>query len=849
VTTPVVRPHASVVLNPTEEVQPAVLAYSHGFEGDTTNHPAETVLTQGFEGGLGGFSGGFSRVTTAPRTGTYHLSRTTTNTASTSLYTASGLTVGLSYTFAIWARVASGTAAFGLNLAAGSTRAFTLTSSWQQISVTFTASATSQTFYISYVAATIYLDDATLVRDAYSETSPDLTGWSLQSGDTPLEASTTYKRNGNYSLKVAGGGSVQDVAVRTVTGLEVGRDYTLVGYVTSATNTTGTVTIGIEGDSFAASAGGTGGVFEKLEYTFTATATTHTIRLTTSTTHADAFWDDITLTRDAYTKLVGDDVPVTEGAVTLDAMNVPYGTAELTIPLADVELVEQIDPREGQRVTLTAGDEVAGTSRTFNLGLRSREVDHRMKVIRVSLATDEAILQEYAPLADIDLWDYRTSLRSVVNQVLNTCIPGASLEASPSPDADVTPRWEQENLILNPRGTVDAAGWAATGTGGATVTVGTIGTTIVREGADAQSALRLTFTTAATGSPALRYGDATTPKVTPGRLYTFSAFVRQTAGVAKTGRIILRWVSEAGTTIKDATVDASLTDSAWVKMSVTGLAPAGAARAYLYAGILNGMPASSDLRVTAAVFAEGTKNDVWFDGNRADDAVYTYDWTPGALTTPSIRVPVGGEIDPDSLLWPAGTTAWEFLEPLTAGAGLRLFCDEHRKWRLIDPDAYITPGAVSLSPGLSTEGTDTINRDDPETFCTGVRVVYRWRDSQGVDRSRADVAGVPGIVLNIELERPFPGAGVAAAVLARRTGQGRVQEVTALAKWDVNPAQQARVTLPGTLDQQGEVEAVEWGLSNGLMVVKTRALTDVVPGSINALEGTINSLTGTINDL
>jgi len=569
----------------------------------------------------------------------------------------------------------------------------------------------------------------------------------------------------------------------------------------------------------------------------------------------EVFIDDVTITRHAWIENVPatysttPTIPVTEGSVTLDAMNAPYGTAELTVPLTDPSLAEQIDPRDGQRVVLTAGDDERGTSRTFDLGLRSREVDHKQKTIRLSLATDEAILQEYAPLSDIDLWDYRTSLRSVVNQVLGTCIPGASLEASPSPDADVTPRWEQENLILNPRGTVDAAGWASTGTGGATVTVGTIGTTIVREGADVQSALRLTFTTAATGSPALRYGDATTPKVTPGRLYTFSAFVRQTAGVAKTGRIILRWVSEAGTTIKDATVDTSLTDSAWVKMSVTGLAPAGAARAYLYAGILNGMPASSDLRVTAAVFAEGTKNDVWFDGDRTDDAIYTYDWTPDARTTPSVRVPVGGEIEPDSLVWPAGTTAWEFLQPLTAGAGLRLFCDEQRRWRLIDPAEYSVPGVVSLSPAVATEGTDLISRDDPEVYCTGVLVRYTWTDSQGVSRTRDDLAGTPGIVLTFEVSRPYPGAGVAAAILARRSGQGRVQEVTALARWGATPSQQANVSLPGALDQLGQVEAIEWGLSNGLMVVKTRALTDIIPGSINALTGTINALTGTINDL
>ncbi len=546
------------------------------------------------------------------------------------------------------------------------------------------------------------------------------------------------------------------------------------------------------------------------------------------------------------------DLPVSEGSVRLDAMSVPYGSASLTVPLTDLSLAEDIDPRDGQRIQLTAGDDERGTSRTFDLGLRSREVDHKQKTIRLTLATDEAILQEYAPLADVDLWDYRTSLRSVVNQVLAACIPGAALEATPHRDANVTPRWEQVNLITNPRGTVDATGWGSSLSGGVAGTVGTIGTSLTVDGAAVGTSLRLSITTTGTGNALLRYGDANGPKVNAGDLYTFSGWLFHNAGtgIQKNGRLILRFLNAAGATLSEKVVNKStLLSDSWEKFTVTHLAPPNTDRAILYAGVTNGMPSGTTVRITGAVFAGGTRNDVWFDGDRTDDTSYTYDWTPDARTTPSVRVPVGGEVDPDSLLWPAGVTAWDFLVPLTAGAGLRLFCDEQRRWRLIDPDEYHVPGVVSLSPTVATEGADLISRDNPEVYCTGVVVRYGWTDAQGVRKTKVDTAGTAGVLLVFELERPFPGAGVAAAILSRRSGQGRVQEVTALARWNATPSQQANVSLPGAIEQIGQVEAIEWGLSNGLMNVKTRALTDIIPGSINALAGTINALTGTIDAL
>lgn len=553
----------------------------------------------------------------------------------------------------------------------------------------------------------------------------------------------------------------------------------------------------------------------------------------------------------ATVEVAGDTVAASEGTATLDAMNVPYAFANVTLPLTAEVDPENIDPRDGVRAVITAGDAVAATSRVFDLGVRSRLIDHKAKTIELELASDEALLQDYAPLADIDMWDYRASLRSLVNQVLTTCVPGAALEASPSLDADVTPRWEQTNLIPNARANVDTTGWASDLSGGITGTVSRATSSIVREGASFGSYVRLSITAGGSGLATLRYGTtaANSPRVSPGRLYTFSAWVYQDSPGVKTARALISFRNDAYSPLMGYSATVSIPASTWTKVTVTALAPANSAYAALTAGVTNGMATTQQVGVTATVLAEGARNDIWFDGARADDSTYTYDWTPDANTTPSVRVPVGGDIDPDTMRWPAGVTAWEFLEPLIAWAGLRLFCDEQRKWRLIDWAEYSVPGVVALSSTGSVEGTDLITRENPEIWCTGVIIRYRWTDSQGIERTRTDTAGTPGRVMVTEVERPFPGVGVAAATLSRKTGTGRQQEVTALAKWGAIPAQQANISLPGSPEQIGQIEAVTWDLTNGLMQVKTRALTDLIPGSIDALVGTIDSLTGTIDDL
>lgn len=511
--------------------------------------------------------------------------------------------------------------------------------------------------------------------------------------------------------------------------------------------------------------------------------------------------------------------------VVVDSGAVPYGSATVQVPLIAPETIEVIDPREDVRATVAIGEE-GDTPRVFDLAVRSRRVDHKAKRIEMQLATDEALLQDYAPLTDDDTpRDHEASLRDLIDYVLGVVIPGAALEAG-STDADLTAAWPLTNLHPNPSVETNLDGWGN----------GSNATGITRLNAyadDGDYSVRAAAATA--GGFWIDY--ASNPiGVREGYLYSCTARMRVAVGATeRTGLVMIRWYDVNGTQIKDTTgAEVSLSNSGYVNVPVTGTAPPGAVKVSLHFR-LNDASSGQYLFVDNVILNEGVPADP-FNGDDADDALYIYSWDgETAHASPSSRTPVVERL-PEMFTWPSGISAWEFLQPLTAVAGLRLYCDETRAWRLIDPAEFTSPGRVTLSPLNSTEGVDEISRENADIYCTGVVVKYSWTDPTGTAKNATDTAGTAGRVFIVELNRPYPGPGVAAAILARRQGQGRTQDVTALAVWTAQPGQEASISLPGTVEQIGRVASVEWELPAGLMRVGTTGLVDVPPEAWLALD-------------
>lgn len=567
--------------------------------------------------------------------------------------------------------------------------------------------------------------------------------------------------------------------------------------------------------------GGVVANWREVSYTFTATNETHEAVLeytSTGTNEYDSriYWDDVSLTRNALIQTSAT-LPITQGKVTMDDAWSPYIQATFDVALESEGLVEQLDPRESHRVTVTASEEVGATSKVFNLGLRSRTVDHAEGKITIELASDEALLidkKRIASTVDKTPLTYQNSLRAICNWALAQI--GASLEAGTA-DADLTAAWPRENLFTDP--SLGVATMIGAGTGASAVALSsTVGSA---PGTRGSTAVRWT---AATGDSNAILDDSNEfVSVTPGRTYTVSAFLRSSVG--RSANLVQRFYSAKGKLLKTVVGPAQNSNTAgWTRYAVTGRATKNSA--YMRPYLATRLNSNGQFHYIDGILIEEDPEMLeFFDGGLTATSLYNYGWEDAVNDSVSTATPVV-ERPRELFYWKPGMSLWEFLEPLIQAAGLRLFCDESRKWRLVDPATYSVSGTISVDQQVNAvKGEDIIDRNREGLWADGVVIGYRWTDAYGNEVEKFDVAGTDGKVLTLNYDREYPGPGAASKVLFGLTGRGRTQDVTRLTDYSAAPGKAVTISLPGTVDQTGKLSQVIFDLSTGLMQLRTRGLT------------------------
>jgi len=532
------------------------------------------------------------------------------------------------------------------------------------------------------------------------------------------------------------------------------------------------------------------------------------------------------------------------GSITLDDATAPHVQASIDIawpghweivpddlPAAygglvwvrDDELLEALDPRLSPRVRVTADASYPtfSTSRYFDLGVRDYDPSQTTRVVSLTLASDEALLQDYAPLADDETpFTLASSLRDVVDYVLGEAIPGAALEASPAIDADVTPYWLVTNLVTNPsvRGVV--GNWIAGGSNG----------TLTRQtglvGGPVDGVTTYTRTTWS-GNSGLGQGGAfsqsgtVAPMITaePFRTYSVSAWVR--ANVAKPVRLSVQIFAADGSVLSGGTdvATANLVANTWTRLRGTLTMPANAARMGIFAYVQAGQQwtAGNTFDTLGWLVHEGTLNVPSFDAATVD-AHYIYAASGAAHVSASTRTPFPIERDPESLIWRAGTSALDFLRPLVQAAGFRLVCDEQRRWTLRD-EGYVADGSLSVRYGVNLiDGSARISRDSGLWF-DGRVTRYRWTDRNGIQQERDDPYALTPSPTKVDLvvldNTPYPGPGRSEYAVRRAQGRGREVTVSMVADWRGSAEQSCTIHLDGAPPQLGSASRVEFDLGPG----------------------------------
>lgn len=525
----------------------------------------------------------------------------------------------------------------------------------------------------------------------------------------------------------------------------------------------------------------------------------------------------------------GHDLMPKGGRITMDEGWAPHVQARLTVPIPSETVQELLDPREARRIQLDCTatyhplNPAPTQSRAFNLGLRGRRIGHRAGTIELELASDEALLMDEVLLADApnrDALDYQDSLRAMIDAVVLSRI-GAALEAG-GPDTPFRVLSDATNLIPNPALETGIGSWLAAGN------CALAWSTAAHTGTHA-----LAFQATAAGAQQVNATPlATYLSVTAGKTYQWSVWGRKLSATpaATTLRVGIQWFNTSNVQIgTDLLSTAVALSSSYARYHVIGEAPVGAVKAraiVLVLGALNNLEATA---LDDALFMEGDRLQDAFSGDTPDTDEYAYQWTGTAGASTSTRAAL---IDrsPQMLDWEPGDSAWDFIQPVFQTAGLRLFCDEQRRWFLVDA-SYIAGGQTQLAVGVNTtEADDRIDRDNDE-WCDAALVVYRWNDQTDTPTVRYDWYAEPGHtkVRVMELRRAFTGPGFAEYIVKRAAGKGRQITASAVSQYQAQPGQPVTITLPSTPIQTGLIQSVEWNLDNDEMTVQSRGLTDTPP--------------------
>lgn len=697
----------------------------------------------------------------------------------------------------------------------------------------------------------------------YNTLSPD--GWTPDgtqaTGFTVWPGYYTTPNNRGRILGGTGSSSPAAVISRTITGLTVGKRTTvsathysgsLAGANPAQYAWAGVVGLGIGNKILSSTTSTNYPPALGVAYSFVPTATTHTVQLSVGGANNSGglgYWDDIVVSEDAWTERVPDhyapattsyDLAVSDGSVTLDETTLPYGRVEMNVSVdtgADFgAIAATIDPRLNSRILFSVDDldltTGAHTVRTFDLQLDNRRVNPSDGSIDLVCVTDDATLINYRRIAtgaDTSFRALATSVRSIVASVMAKSGISQPLAAGTT-DADFTPLFSTTNLVPNPSFEVDltnASTFGTTGTGstftraaGSFITQGTYGA-------------RLQFGTGALNSCGIRIY---VPGLSGGQAYSFGGYARQSTAQNMDMRIV--WVDDNKNEIAGSTRAYSGT----VNVPAAGMtritrenaiAPPAATGALIdFYGPNGSTPVNGNAMVVDAIMCvPGPYLTDYFDGSTAASAAYAYSWNNTPHNSASTRV-AAVERSPDALLWQPGDSSWDFLAPILSQAGLRLFCDELRVWRLV-PSDYTPPGLLSIIVGSNLfDGTDEIGRslqavDGTPLFFDACLVEYTWTDSAGRTQTRLDAYSLPGgtgTLAKIEYARPYPGPGAAAYWVTKSAQRGRQIETIADVDWTAKPSQEASLTFPYIDQQIGFVASLSWALGADEMTVTTRGL-------------------------
>lgn len=193
-----------------------------------------------------------------------------------------------------------------------------------------------------------------------------------------------------------------------------------------------------------------------------------------------------------------------------------------------------------------------------------------------------------------------------------------------------------------------------------------------------------------------------------------------------------------------------------------------------------------------------------------------------------------------------GDDAWSLLDDVAARAGVRIWCDENRVWRIEARAERTSWTSLDLTVGAAGTVVTSDSSLTREEWYNAAVLRYRWQDAARneyvrIGRARVEDGGpysvteVGAKVYFEERERPASQAGADAAAVSRlRTlvTRGRSLSLTAGAAYWLRPGHTVRVKLKTGNWTNHLVQSVKFRPHEGLMDLVTR-----LPENVNIRSG------------
>jgi hypothetical protein len=187
-----------------------------------------------------------------------------------------------------------------------------------------------------------------------------------------------------------------------------------------------------------------------------------------------------------------------------------------------------------------------------------------------------------------------------------------------------------------------------------------------------------------------------------------------------------------------------------------------------------------------------------------------------------------------------GQSGWDLIVESARRAGVSVYCEPDRTWRIAAPQKLAADTALNLTTGgggLIIESNAVTSRD---RFRNAVCLRYRWRDSGGVEQTiygHSYIAqgpySLPQIGYNSHYEErttPVTQAqanSAAEAMLRALSRRGRSFVLDAVSAYWLRPGQTVTATLPQAQEQERLlVSAVHFSFPSGAMSVRLRQPED-----------------------